>query len=182
MASRVWPIAFVLALAAWCGPAVAQDGKPVRDLTEDKELRELGSKTHQLFKDGKDKEATDVALAGLAIAEGRYGPDHAIVAQAHMALASLYTRQDRPEDAERHQQRAIGIFERPYAALTPEELKKTPDNRRPYEGSPAANLALLYYFLSAHYYRDLNRCAPALPLLERSLVWLEKAFGTLAYG
>jgi hypothetical protein len=124
MAGRVWAIAFVLALAAWCGPAVAQDGKPVR---EDKELRELGSKAHQLFKDGKGKEATDVALAGLAIAEGRYGPDHAIVAQAHAALAFLYTRQDQPEDAERHQQRAIAIFERPYAALTPEELKKAPD-------------------------------------------------------
>jgi tetratricopeptide (TPR) repeat protein len=43
-------------------------------------------------------------------------------------------------------------------------------------------MALLYYFLGAHYYNDLNRCAPALPLLERSLVWLEKAHGPDAYG
>src|SRR5262245_46349256 len=124
MAGRVWAIAFVLALAAWCGPAVAQDGKPVRNLTEDKELRELGSKASQLFKGGKGKEATDVAMAGLAIAEGRYGPDHAIVGQTHAALAFFYTLQDQPEEAERHQQRAMAIFERPYAALTPEELKK----------------------------------------------------------
>jgi tetratricopeptide (TPR) repeat protein len=43
-------------------------------------------------------------------------------------------------------------------------------------------MALLYYFLGAHYYVDLNRCAPALPLLERSLVWLEKAIGPDADG
>src|SRR5262245_63505360 len=111
MAGRVWAIAFVLALAAWCGPAAAQDGKAVRNLTEDKELKELGSKARQLFKEGKDKEATDVALAMLAIAEGRYGPDHPIAAQAHLALAYLYTLQDQSEDAERHQQRAIARSE-----------------------------------------------------------------------
>jgi tetratricopeptide (TPR) repeat protein len=179
---RVWVVALVLALAAWCGPAVAQDGKPVRDLTEDKELRELGSKARQLFKDGKGKEAMDVALAGLAIAEGRYGPDHAIVAQAHWALAYLYTLQDQPEDAEPHQQRAMALFERPLAALTPEELKKAPDPPRPYGFSPAAGMAMLYYFQGASYYIEFNRCTPAIPLLERSLVWLENGIGPDAYG
>jgi tetratricopeptide (TPR) repeat protein len=44
-------------------------------------------------------------------------------------------------------------------------------------------MALLYYHLgAAGYHSDLNRCAPALPLLERSLVWLEKAIGLDAYG
>jgi hypothetical protein len=99
-------VALVLLLARACS-AVAQVGKAVRDLTDDEELRELGSKANQLLKDSKGKEATDVALAGLAIAEGRYGPDHAIAAKAHLALAYLYTLQDRPEDAERHQQRAM---------------------------------------------------------------------------
>ena len=182
MAGRVWVVALVLALAAWCGPALAQEGKAVQDITDDKELKELGSKAHQLFKDGKDKEATDLTLAALAIAEGRYGPDHAIVGQTHAALAFLYTLQDQPEEAERHQQRAMAIFERPYAALTPEELKKVPAPPRPYVFSPAGGMALLYYFQGAAYFVDFNRCAPALPLLERAVIWLEKAIGPDEYG
>ncbi len=37
-------------------------------------------------------------------------------------------------------------------------------------------MAFLYYFQGADYY-GLNRCAPALPLLERALMRLEKAIG-----
>ena len=119
MAGRVWVIALFLALAAWYGPAGAQDGKAVHNISDDQELKELSSKTFQLFnKEGKYKEATGVLLTVFTIAEGRYGPDHSIVAQAHSALAHVYVLQDQPEEAARHQLRAIAIFERPLAALT----------------------------------------------------------------
>jgi hypothetical protein len=69
MAGRVWVVALVLALAAWCGPAGAQDGKAIGNITDDQELKELSSNAFQLFnKEGKYKEATGVLLTPIKAA------------------------------------------------------------------------------------------------------------------
>jgi tetratricopeptide (TPR) repeat protein len=175
MAARNLAIAALL-LLTWPSTALPQDGRTIQAFVDDQELRALGSKANEFFTAGKDKEALALTQKALGIAEARYGPDHIVVAHALFALAFFHVLQDQPEEAARHQLRAIAIVERPLAALTPEELKKVPDNPQPYVGSPAANTALLYMFL-AHSYTQLNRWAPALPIHARALVWMEKAFG-----
>src|SRR5262245_29100131 len=156
MASRVWVVALVL-LFAGCSPAPAQERPAVHTLPEDEELLDLTSQASRLFSEGYDREAAALLQRGLAIAEGRYGPDHIVVGEALVGMAYVHLVQGQSEEAERLMKRALTILQRALASS-----EKELSNR----------LSKLAY----NYHAD-NRYAAALPIYELALAWAEKAFG-----
>jgi tetratricopeptide (TPR) repeat protein len=156
MLGRLWAVAVVL-LIAGCSPGAAQERPAVQSLAQDEELRNLMAETMKLFAAGKDTEAAAVLHNGLAIAEGRYGPDHMVVGEALAWMAYVYLVQGQSEEAERLQKRALTIFQRALASSEKE-------------------LSDRLFKLAFHYYAD-HRYAAALPIYELALGWAEKAFG-----
>jgi CHAT domain-containing protein/tetratricopeptide (TPR) repeat protein len=121
------------------------------------DLNTLNQQVVALYQAGKYAEATDIAQRALALAERRFGPDHARVAAALNNLAALYDDQGRYAEAEPLYKRALAITEK---ALGPDH---------PDVGVRLNNLAGLYL--------AQGRYAEAEPLYKRALAIAEKALG-----
>ena len=121
------------------------------------EANSLDRQVHQLFSEGRYKDAIPLAEKELAIRERTLGPEHRDVAERLNNLAWLYVTQRRYAEAEPLYQRSLKIYE---SALVPDDL------------AVAKNLKNL-----ANMYEEQARYAEAEPLYKRSLAIREKAQG-----
>ena len=117
----------------------------------------LDRQSVKLHKQGKDKEATELAEEAVALAERTYGADHPQTLKSLYNLASLYEAQGLYGEAEPLLKRALEGFERTFGDEAPETL------------SAVSSLASLY--------EKQGLYAEAEPLFKRALEGLERTRG-----
>ena len=117
----------------------------------------LDRQSLKLHKQGKDKEATELAEEAVALAERTYGADHPQTLKSLYNLASLYEAQGLYGEAEPLLKRALEGFERTFGDEAPETL------------SAVSSLASLY--------EKQGLYAEAEPLFKRALEGLERTRG-----
>jgi CHAT domain-containing protein/tetratricopeptide (TPR) repeat protein len=150
---RVWGAVALITFVALVGSSW-----PIRTQAQDPdELGALNRQVLQLYQAGKYAEATGIAKKLLALAETKFGPDHANVGTVLNNLAELYKSLGRYAEAEPLLKRAIAIRGK---ALGPEHSDV---------GQSLNNLALLYH--------AQGRYAEAEPLLKRAIAIRGKALG-----
>ncbi len=117
----------------------------------------LDRQSVKLHKQGKDKEATELAEEAVALAQRTYGTDHPQTLKSLDNLASLYEAQGLYGEAEPLFKRALAGFERTFGNEAPETL------------SAVSSLASLY--------EEQDLYAQAEPLFKRALDGLERTRG-----
>ena len=141
----------LIALLIWLILGTTANSQPTADFPT------LYQQALQLYRSGKNVEATAIAERALVVAERSVGAEHPDVASALNILGLLYAAQGRYADAEPVYKRALAVREKTFGL------------EHPSVGTVLNNLAELY--------RLQGRLAEAEPLYKRDLAILEKTVG-----
>jgi tetratricopeptide (TPR) repeat protein len=202
MAGRLWVIALVLAVAAWCGPATAQSDVP-------EELRELRKEVYELFTANDGHGAVAAVQDALERAKGGLEPHlKADLAGWLAEFATQHARRGELQQAEPYVKGTVAVMEQAYGpdqpvfadfllrfsaayakhpapakargkvdplvgrALGIYERTLSPDDPR---------LGIVLFHYGYGYYYSAHRYAEAMPLFEKCLALAEKSTDPLIF-
>jgi CHAT domain-containing protein/Tfp pilus assembly protein PilF len=172
-----------LLMALWAASSV---------LAQEVYWRALNDRFEELYHQGRDEEALEVAQEALRVAETTYGPDHLHVAYTLERIARLHRAQQRYTAAEPLYQRALTILEAAHGRYHLEVALALDDLAGLYQaqGRDAEAESLYQRALTirelgivrslanlAGVYRSQRNFAAAEPLYRRALAIMETAYG-----